>query len=38
MGWAGEECKYQALPTSRAAKDIDILDIIQQSWINQYER
>ena len=38
MGWAGEECKYHALPTSRAARDIDILDIIQQSWINQYER
>ena len=38
MGWAGEECKYHALPTSRVARDIDILDIIQQSWINQYER
>jgi len=28
MGWAGEEYKYHALPTSRAAKDIDILDKI----------
>ena len=28
IGWAEERCKYHALPTLRAAKDIDILDKI----------